>query len=297
MFGGIEAGGTKFVCAVGTGPGDLAVARFPTRPPAETLPDVVQFFRDKAGKEGLQAIGIGSFGPVDLDRTSTTYGHITSTPKIGWSQYDLAGTISEALSVPVGFDTDTNASLLGEARWGSVRGLSSAVYLTIGTGIGGGALVDGHIVHGLIHPEVGHLRIPHDLVRDPFTGSCSYHGDCFEGLASGPALEARWGRPGSQLEPGHPGWLLEAQYIALGIVNVALVASPQRIVLGGGVMQNPHLFPLIRSNFCGLLNGYLRHQSILEKIDEFIVPPQLGPEAGVLGALVLAEQALAGEKA
>lgn len=294
MLGAIEAGGTKFVCAVGTGPDDLVIERFPTKRPEETLPQVIQFLRDQAGTQ-LQAVGIGSFGPVDLDLTSPSYGRITSTPKLGWNQYDLAGTVARALNVPVTFDTDVNASLLGEARWGSVRGLSSAVYLTIGTGVGGGALIDGHLIHGLIHPEIGHVRFPHDWERDPFAGFCPFHGDCFEGMASGPALEARWGRPGKDLEPDHKGWALEAHYIALGIVNVALVVSPQRIVLGGGVMQNLQLFPLIRADFSALLNGYLRHGRILEEIDEYIVPPQLGSEAGVLGALVLAEQALKGK--
>jgi fructokinase len=291
MLGGIEAGGTKFVCAVGTGPGDLNIARFPTRTPDETIPLVLEFFKNNGGPE-LKGVGVGSFGPVDLDKNSPTFGHVTSTPKIGWNQYDLRGAIAKGLGVPVGFDTDVNSSLLGEARWGAARGLQNAIYLTIGTGVGGGAMVNGQLTHGLVHPEIGHFRIPHDMVRDPFSGFCSFHGDCFEGLACGPALEARWGRPAKELEPGHPAWQLEAHYIALGILNFSLSVSPQRIVIGGGVMQNQFLFPMVRKEYTQMLNGYLRHRAILEDIDHYIVPPQLGGDAGVLGCLALAEEAV-----
>jgi fructokinase len=287
MLGGIEAGGTKFVCGVGTGPDDLEIAQFPTTSPQETLDKVVGFFRPRP----VTAIGIASFGPVDLDISSPSYGHITSTPKAGWSNCDLAGEIESAMRVPVGFDTDVNGAVLGEAKWGAARNLSDAVYITIGTGIGGGALVSERVVHGLVHPEMGHLRIPHDI-RDSFTGICPYHGDCFEGLASGPAMQARWGKPARELPADHPAWQLEAHYIALGLANLAVALSPQRFLLGGGVMQQPHLFALIRQEFAGLLNGYLRHRNILDGLDEYIQPPQLGSQAGVLGALVLAEAAV-----
>ncbi len=292
MLGGIEAGGTKFICGIGTGPQDLHIQQFPTSSPDVTLSQVIQFFQDV--KAGLDGIGVGSFGPIDLHPESPAFGHITSTPKTAWVNFDLVGTLKTALQVPIAFDTDVNAAVLGEARWGAARGLSDAIYLTIGTGIGGGALVGGKVAHGLVHPEMGHLRIPHDLVRDPFPGLCPFHGDCLEGLAAGPAIGARWNAVALTLPPEHPAWALEAQYIAYGLNNLAVTLSPERILLGGGVMQQTHLFTLIRREFSQLLNGYVRHPQLLERLDEFIQPPQLGGRAGILGALVLAEQAIAG---
>jgi fructokinase len=289
VFGGIEAGGTKFICGVGTGPEDLEMAEIPTTSPETTLRRVTEFFKERGGNE-LKAVGIGSFGPVDLDPASASFGHITSTPKPGWQNYDLAGVVGRALEVCVGFDTDTNAAALGEARWGAGRGLPDFIYLTIGTGIGGGAMVNGQLAHGLVHAEMGHLRIPHDPLRDPYPGWCSYHGDCLEGLASGPAMQARWGVPGRELGPTHPAWALEAQYLALGLVNLTLTLSPRRLLLGGGVMQQPHLFDLIRDDFAHLLNGYIRHGDLIHRLDKYIMPPQLGPRAGVLGSMILGEQ-------
>jgi fructokinase len=290
MLAGIEAGGTKFVCGVGSGPTDLKTAQFPTSAPEVTMPNVIRFLRD-ASEGKLEAVGIGSFGPVDLDRESPSFGHITSTPKAGWANFDLAGAVRDGLGVRVAFDTDVNAAILGEARWGAAQGLSDVVYLTIGTGIGGGAIVHEQVVHGMVHPEMGHLRIPHDLVRDPFPGVCPFHGDCFEGLACGPAMQARWGAPAATLPPDHAAWPLEAHYLALGLVNLTVTLSTKRILLGGGVMQQPHLFELVRKEFVSLLNGYVRHASISERLDEYIQPPQLGSQAGILGALVLAERA------
>jgi fructokinase len=284
MFGGIEAGGTKFVCGVGTGPDDLETSQFPTTTPGETLDKVVGFFKDRT----IHALGIASFGPVDLDPASSSYGHITSTPKAGWANCDLAGEMQRALRLPVAFDTDVNGAVLGEARWGAARGLTDAVYITIGTGIGGGALVGGRVIHGLVHPEMGHLRIPHET-RDSYAGNCPYHGDCWEGLAAGPALEKRWGKPARELPADHPAWALEARYIALALASLTVTLSPRRFLLGGGVMQQPHLFALIRQEFAALLNGYVRHRDILDGLDEYIQPPQLGSHAGILGALVLAE--------
>lgn len=289
MFGGIEAGGTKFICGIGTSPEDLQFAQFPTSSPEITLASVIDFFRNSGAR--LEGVGIGSFGPVDLDRNSPTYGHITSTPKPGWANFDLAGAIRNALQVPVAFDTDVNAAMLGEARWGAARGLTDAIYMTIGTGVGGGALVRGELVHGLVHPEMGHLRIPHDRARDPFPGLCPFHGDCLEGLASGPAIQARWGAIATTLAPDHPAWALEAQYLAYGLNNLAVTLSPQRVLLGGGVMQQPHLFTLIRREFAQLLNGYVKHAELLEHLERFLQPPQLGPRAGILGAIALAERA------
>jgi fructokinase len=290
MLGGIEAGGTKFVCGVGTGPDDLKTVSFPTTTPEETIGQVVSFFRN-AGN--LEAVGIGSFGPVDLHPQSPFYGFITSTPKPGWANFGLAGAIRNALGVPVGFDTDGNAALLGEARWGAARGLTDAVYMTIGTGVGGGALANGRIIHGLVHPEMGHLRLPHDLTRDPYRGFCTYHGDCLEGLTCGPSIQDRWGVPGPDLPDAHPAWALEAHYLGLGLANLMVTLSPQRFVLGGGVMRRASLFPLVRREFAEVLNNYVRHTSVIDKLDELIVPPQLSGCAGVLGAFVLAEEALA----
>ncbi len=287
MFGGIEAGGTKFVCGMGTGPDDLKLGWFPTSSPDETVQSVAAFFGDAR----MSAVGIGSFGPVDLRTGSPTFGYITSTPKLEWQYYDLAGSVGRALRVPVGFDTDVNAAALGEARWGAARGVSDFLYLTVGTGIGGGAMVHGELVHGLVHPEMGHIRVPHDLAMDPYPGGCPYHGDCLEGLASGPAMEERWGVPARELPVDHPGWALEAHYLALGLATWVCTLSPERIVIGGGVMQQQHLFPMVRRELARLLNGYVRAGALADEIDQYVVAPQLGNRSGVLGAIVLAENA------
>jgi len=289
MFGGIEAGGTKFVCGVGTGPDDLKTAQFPTSTPDITVASVIDFFKTEAGAR-LEAVGIGSFGPVDLDPTSATYGHITSTPKPGWENFPLLGAIQQGLDVPTALETDVNVALLGEEKWGAANKMDDAVYLTIGTGVGGGVLAHGQLVHGFLHPEIGHLRIPHDRARDPFKGSCRFHDDCLEGLASGPAMQARWEVPAATLAPEHPAWALEAHYIALALVNLTVTLCPRRILLGGGVMQQAQLFPLIRDEFSTLMNGYIRRREVTERLDEYIQPPGLGSRAGILGALVLAQQ-------
>lgn len=290
LWGGIEAGGTKFVCAVGTGPGDLrAELRFPTTTPEETLHLAIEYFRQWHQSEPLAAIGVGSFGPLDPNPASPSFGYIPTTPKPGWAHTNIVATLQEALGVPVGFDTDVNAAALGEHRWGAARGLDTFIYLTIGTGIGGGGMVNGRLMHGLIHPEMGHIRIPHDWEADPYPGSCPYHGDCFEGLASGPALEGRWGQRGETLPADHSAWPLEAHYLALGVVNFICTLSPQRIIIGGGVMEAPGLFPVVRQKVQALLNGYVQVPQILEQIDEYIVPPGLGNKAGVLGAIALAQ--------
>jgi fructokinase len=293
LFGGIEAGGTKFVCAIGSSPGDLrAETRLPTTTPAETLGGAIQFFRDQATLHGpLAAIGIASFGPIDPKPGSPTFGFITSTPKPGWGNTDFAGAIGRALNVPVGFDTDVNVAALGEWRWGAGQGLENVIYLTIGTGIGGGGLINGKLMHGLIHPEMGHMRLPHDWKADLYAGHCPYHGDCFEGLASGPAIGARWGQPADTLPADHPAWPLEAQYLALALVNVICTLSPERIILGGGVMSHPQLFAMVRGNVRRLLNEYVQAAAVLDSIDEYIVAPGLGHRSGVLGALALAERA------
>ena len=289
LYGGIEAGGTHFVCAVGSGPDDLrAETSFPTTPPDETIGRAVEFF---LSGERVVAVGIASFGPVDLDPSSASYGWITSTPKPGWGNTDIVGKVREALAVPIGFDTDVNAAALSEHLWGSARGVDDFVYLTVGTGIGGGAMVNGHLVHGLVHPEMGHLRIPHDREADDFAGVCPYHGDCLEGLASGPAIAKRWGRPPESLPEDHPAWELEATYLGLAAANLVCTLSPQRIIMGGGVMAQPQLLPLVRRKVLEVLDGYVLSPDILQHIDSYIVAPGLGDRAGVLGAIALAQTA------
>jgi fructokinase len=293
LFAGIEAGGTKWICMIAANPEDIrAITRLPTTQPAETIGEAIAFIHRQIQQQGkLKGAGIGSFGPLDLDIDSPTYGYLTTTPKPGWANTDLMSPIQEALELPLGFDTDVNAAALGEARWGAAQGLSDFVYLTIGTGIGGGGMVNGGLMHGLVHPEMGHLRIPHDWEADPFPGICPYHGDCLEGLATGPALEARWGQKGETLPRDHPAWQMEAHYLALGLVNLICTLSPQRIIIGGGVMDQDQLFPMIRVKVQELLSDYISAREILEHIDHYIVPPKMGSQAGVLGAIALAQQA------
>lgn len=295
IYGGIEAGGTKFVCAIGRNPEDLrAETRIPTTDPDETIGRTIDFFRRTPGTETLSAIGIASFGPIDPDPSSPTFGYLTSTPKPGWTDIDLVGPIGKALGVPIGFDTDVNGAALAEGRWGIARGLDTFVYLTVGTGIGGGAMVGFQPLHGMVHPEMGHM-----LIRrrddDSFAGTCPYHAECFEGLASGPAIEGRWGRKAEDLPENHPAWDLEAHYLALGVTNLICALSPQRVILGGGVMNQRHLFPRVREKVRDLLGGYLQAPAFSEDIDSYIVPPGLEHRSGVLGAIALAERAAAQE--
>lgn len=290
LVGGIEAGGTKFVCAVGTGPDDIRdKARFPTTKPDETIQNCLDFFAPYADQ--LQAIGVGSFGPVDPNPNSATFGTITTTPKPHWANTDIVSPLQEQFGVPVGFDTDVNAAALGEGKWGAAQGLHTFLYLTIGTGVGGGAMVQGQLLHGLVHPEMGHIPLPHDWQEDPYKGRCPFHGDCLEGMASGPAIEDRWGVKGTELGVDHPAWALEAKYLAQALRTYIVVLSPQRIIMGGGVMSQSQLFPLIRQNVLTFLNGYVQADTILQDIDKYIVPPRLGNRAGVAGAFALAYQA------
>ena len=283
LYGGIEAGGTKFICAVASSPDDIrAEVRFPTASPEETLEKVVDFFRSKAADHPLSALGIASFGPLDLNPASSTYGHVTSTPKPGWAHTNFLGVIRDTLGLPTGFDTDVNGAALAEGRWGAAQGLDTFLYMTIGTGIGGGLIANRRVVHGLMHPEMGHIRIPHDQVADPFSGICPFHGNCLEGLANGPALGERWGIPADQMPPDHPGWDLEAHYLAAALANLICTSSPQRIILGGGVMEQAHLFPRIHKKVQKMLNGYIQLPEILTGIEAYIVPPGSGVELGSL---------------
>jgi len=286
VYGGIETGGSKWECAIGSGPDDLRAAEtIPTTTPSETIGRAAAFFE----REGpVEAIGIGSFGPVDQNPSSPTWGYITNTPKPGWAHTDVGQEIRRRLSVPVGFDTDVNAAALGEHRWGACQGLDTFCYITVGTGIGGGGMAGGKLLHGLLHPEFGHMRIPHDREADPFPGVCPYHGDCWEGLASGRAIEARWGQPAASLDGDRAVWELEARYLALGLVSVMCVLSPERIVIGGGVTQHDGLLGLVRRDVVVLMNGYLDATAVSDEIADYITLPGLGARAGVLGAIALA---------
>lgn len=291
LFGGIEAGGTKFVCAVGSSPEDLSEPyRFGTTAPTETIGRIIKYFQEQNKKNKISAIGIGSFGPVDLKKDSSTYGYITSTPKLKWQNTNFYGKIKEAFNIPVGFDTDVNAAALGEHQWGAARGVEDFIYITIGTGIGGGGMINGKFLHGLIHPEMGHIFIPHDKKADPYEGKCPFHKNCFEGLASGTAIKDRWGMSGEKLEKEHPAWELEAKYISLAAINYICILSPQRIVLGGGVMKQKQMMPLVHKTVKTLLNNYIQVPEITKNIEKYIVLPELGDNAGVLGAIALAER-------
>ena len=288
-LGALEAGGTKMVCAIGDENGNVFEREsFPTRMPEETMPDIINYFKDK----NIEALGISSFGPLNLDESSPNYGDITTTPKPGWANYPLRKTLMDALNVPVGIDTDVNGAALAEATLGAGAGLDSLVYYTIGTGIGGGAMVGGKLVHGLVHPEMGHILLrPHKDDPTP-RGFCPYHDGCLEGMANGPAIEKRWGKSAKELPEDHPAWDIEAEYLAQMCANTIVMLSPKMIVLGGGVMHQLHLFPKIRKRTQELLNGYVASKTILENIDAYIVPPGLGDNAGAAGSLLLAVEAL-----
>ena len=294
IYGAVEAGGTKFVCIVASGPGDIrAETRFPTTTPQETIQRTIEFFQEYQNTSGerITAVGVGSFGPIDLHTDSKTFGFITSTPKPGWANADLVGPIKNALQVPVFFDTDVNAAALGEGLWGAARGLTDFIYITIGTGIGGGVVSGGRLIHGLVHTEVGHILLPHDRARDPYPGRCPYHKDCFEGMASGPALKERWGESAETFPTDHPAWDLEAHYVAQALHSLICVYSPQRIILGGGVMQQEHLLKKVRTELLNSLNGYVQSPTLLEHIETYVVNPGLGNYAGSLGSLALAQTA------
>lgn len=290
LFGGIEAGGTKIICVIGSGPENLVdQIRIETTTPDETFQKIIRFFQPYTTSGKIKSLGIGCFGPLDLNPDSPTYGFIASTPKLRWRNTDVRGRIQRALNVNVAIDTDVNAAALGEFRWGASRGLDPSLYLTIGTGIGGGFIKDGRPLIGLFHPEMGHIRIPHDWKRDPFPGQCPFHGDCFEGLACGPAIEKRFGARGEKLSDADSFWELEAEYIALALNNFIVTLAPKRIILGGGIMSRTFLFPIIRRKVLETLNGYIEIESLLKNIDKYIVPPALGNQSGSLGAIALAQ--------
>lgn len=289
LLGALEAGGTKMVMAVGDGLGKTAdKVSIPTTTPEETMAGILSYFQ----KYGIQALGIGCFGPVDLNLASPAYGSITSTPKLKWQNYPMRKALKEGLHVPVGFDTDVNAAALAESALGAAKGLKSCMYVTVGTGIGAGIVAEGHLVHGLVHPELGHMFL-RPLQQDPApAGFCPYHESCLEGLACGPAMEKRWGRPARELPLDHPAWVLEAAYLAQMCANAVVCFSPEKVILGGGVMQQEHLFPMIRRETMRLLGGYVQHPAILSGMGDYIVPPGLGTASGITGAFLLARKAL-----
>ncbi len=289
IYGGIEAGGTRFVCAVGTAPDNLLEkVQFTTTAPLKTLRSVTGFFRRWQRKASLAAIGIASFGPVDLDTSSPTFGYITNTPKPGWAHVNIAGSIQSALDIPVAIDTDVNGAAFGEYTWGAARRLNNFLYLTIGTGIGGGGMTNGKLIHGLIHPEMGHILIPRNLASDSFAGCCPFHRDCLEGLASGKAMELRWSTAAEFLPDSHPAWELESEYLSLAVANFIFTLSPELIIMGGGVMRHSGLLESVQKNVRKLLNGYPDMPKLADRIETYIVKPGLGELSGVLGAIALA---------
>jgi fructokinase len=313
IYGGIEAGGTKFICAVGTSPKDLLIKKIETKSPQKTINEVVRFFKpytNGGAARRVAALGIASFGPLDLNKESPRYGYITNTPKPGWANVNLAGIIRDKLNILVAIDTDVNCAALGEHKWGMVKGLKTFIYITIGTGIGGGGIINGDLMHGLVHPEMGHIRIPHDNNDKPgFKGSCKFHicdlrnspsGGCWEGLASGASMELRWGKPPEEIRENdkdyNRAWNLEANYIAIGIYNLICTLSPQRVILGGGIMNHPNLLEKVQEKVEKLLNKYVPALDSLEKISSYLVRPALVDAksnislSGVLGAIVLAKR-------
>lgn len=290
-FGALEAGGTKMVCAVGDETGKiLDRVSIPTETPERTMPELLEYFQDKE----IGALGIGCFGPVDLDPLSETYGCITTTPKLAWVNYDICGFFRKNLQVPVGFDTDVNGSMLGEAAWGCAKGLDTAVYITVGTGVGVGVLAGGKLLHGMQHPEGGHILLPR-RADDFYEGKCPYHGACLEGLAAGPAIEARWGKKAAELAERPEVWELEAYYLAYAVTNYIMILSPQKIILGGGVMHQEQLMQKVRANVKEMLGGYIRTKE-LEDMDSYIVLPSLHDDQGILGALKLGISAREAER-
>lgn len=292
MLAGIEAGGTKMVCAVSDAELNLkGSAVFPTTTPQETIAEMINYFR----KFDIDAVGIGSFGPIDLNPKSPTYGYITKTPKTGWSDFDFVGVFKKAFGVPVGFDTDVNAAILGEVYKGAAYGCNNAIYITIGTGVGVGVYCNGGLVHGLVHPEAGHILLNRHP-EDSFEGSCPFHKNCVEGMASGPAIEKRWGKSPKLLIENDKVWELEAYYIAQAVASYILTYSPEKVILWGGVMHQDKLFDMVRSNVKEILNGYVHSEMIDSKIDQYIVKPALGEKPGITGALCLARIALNGAR-
>lgn len=290
-LGALEAGGTKMVCAVGDESGKIfEQISLPTKTPEETVPAMIDYFKNAK----VEALGIGCFGPIDPDKQSETYGYITSTPKLAWANYNIVGAFEAALGIPVGFDTDVNGSVLGEATFGQAKGKSSVIYVTIGTGVGVGVYIEGKLLHGMLHPEAGHVMVRR-REGDTYEGKCPYHKACLEGMAAGPAVEARWGDKAIHLKDRKEVWDLEAYYIAQALTGYILTLSPEMIILGGGIMHQEQLFPMIRSYVTEMLNGYIQTSEVKD-MEHYIVPASLNDDQGIMGALELGRRALTGNK-
>lgn len=282
-LGALEAGGTKMVCAIGDEKGNITKQiSIPTETPEITMPVIIDFFKEN----NIEGLGIGCFGPIDLDKSSKTYGYITSTPKLAWQNYNICGVMKEALHVPVGFDTDVNGSCLGEMTYGAAKGCKSAVYITIGTGVGMGICIEGKLLHGMMHPEAGHMVVPKHP-EDNYEGSCPFHKGCVEGLCSGGAIGGRYNKKSAEIPKDDKAWDFTAYYIAEAIVNLILTVSPERVILGGGVMKQEHLYPLVRKYVPEILNGYVQTEQV-KNMEEYITAPACGDEQGIKGALLLA---------
>lgn len=287
IIGALEAGGTKMVCALGKEDGSIIdQVSIPTTTPEETIPKIISYFKDK----DIRALGIGAFGPVGVDPAAESYGHILESPKLAWRNKDLLGSLKEALNVPMAIDTDVNGSCLGEVTYGCAKGLNSVVYITIGTGVGVGVWVNGGLLHGMLHPEGGHILLNRHP-EDPRGGICPSHPNCLEGFASGPSIEARWGKKAAELKDDREVWELESYYIAQAITDYIMILSPQKIILGGGVMHQSQLFPLIRKKVKEMVNGYISSRE-LDDIDNYIVPASLNDDQGIMGAIRLGLNAL-----
>ena len=297
VFAGVELGGTKVVCGLARADGELLErASIGTRDPGPTLDEVRRILASWAERHGPPAaLGAATFGPIELDEGSPDYGLIGHSPKVHWRGVRLTEALAECTPGPVVAQTDVNGAALGEARWGAGKGVDPLVYITVGTGIGGGVLVGGRAITGVQHPELGHMYVPR-APEDLYEGGCANHGDCVEGLAAGPSIVARWGSNLSDLPEGHAAYRLISHYVAHLVVNVVLTVAPQRVILGGGVMSNPGLFPPVRRKVIRLLGGFFAPSSIEEAAEEYLVPPALGGDAGVLGAAALGMDALAGQK-
>ena len=294
LYGALETGGSRVICAVGDENGQILEKEvIPTTTPDETMTKILEYFRPKLnvpeGEEAITALGVGSFGPIDVRKHSKSYGTVLNTPKIAWRNYPIVQTLKDALNIPVGLDTDVNAAILGEVAFGAAKGLSDAVYIKIGTGVGMGAISGGHLIHGMLHPEIGHIKmIP--VEGDTFKGNCPNHVACFEGMACGPAIHERWGKSPKELADEPQVWEFEARYISQALTAVTLMLSPQKIILGGGVMHQTKLFPLIRKYLLEEINDYIDTKE-LRNIDSYVVPAALNDNQGIIGALKLAEMA------
>lgn len=291
IYAGIEAGGSWFRWVIGSDPQDILFqGQVSTTTPAETMGQVATSLQKRLEILHVESVGLASFGPLDINPLSADYGHILRTPKMSWTGVDILGFFQQALKMPVALNTDVNAAALAEYKWGGARESANFVYLTVGTGIGGAIMIRGKFPGFRLHPEMGHIFTAHNWQNDPYPGCCPFHGDCWEGLASGESLRLRWGKSAEFLPDDHAAWELESHYLAMGICNLVYVLSPKKIIIGGGVMKHSALFKSIREKVKVLANDYVPSSSGADGDDNFIGPPGLGDRAGLLGTLALASE-------